>query len=50
MIFVRLLQPTSADRPVPVAYQTEQMASTSEGFWQFRLHRAEPHPLAKEEQ
>lgn len=48
MIFVRLLQTTSADRSVAVPYQAEQLASTSEGMWQFRIHRAEPRPVATE--
>jgi hypothetical protein len=50
MIFVRLLQATSADRSVAVPYQAEQLASTLEGIWQFRIHRAEPHAVAKEAQ
>jgi hypothetical protein len=45
---VRLLQPTSADRSVPVPYQAEQVATTPEGFWQYRLTRAEPRSVAKE--
>jgi hypothetical protein len=49
MIFVRLLQPTFADRSVPVPYQAEQLATTSEGIWQFRIRRAEPRPVANEE-
>jgi hypothetical protein len=48
MIFVRLLQPNSAERSVPVAYQAEQAAITAEGVWQFRLRRAEPRAVAKE--
>jgi hypothetical protein len=48
MIFVRLLQTTSADRSAAVPYQAEQLASTSEGMWQFRIHRAEPRPVATE--
>src|SRR5580693_5671361 len=50
MIFVRLLQATSADRSVAVPYQAEQLASTLEGIWQFRIHRAEQHAVAKEAQ
>jgi hypothetical protein len=50
MIFVRLLQATSADRAVAVPYQAEQLASTLEGIWQFRIHRAEPRPVATEAQ
>jgi hypothetical protein len=48
MIFVRLLQTTSADRSVAVPYQAEQLASMSEGMWQFRIHRAEPRAVATE--
>lgn len=48
MIFVRLLQPASADRSVSVAYEAEQLASTPEGMWQFRIHRAEPRPVPEE--
>jgi hypothetical protein len=48
MIFVRLLQATSADRSAAVPYQAEQLASTSEGMWQFRIHRAEPRAVATE--
>jgi hypothetical protein len=50
MIFVRLLQATSADRSVAVPYQAEQLAATSEGVWQFRIHRAEPRAVATEAQ
>ena len=48
MIFVRLLQATSPERSVPVPYQAVHMATTPEGFWQFRLRRAEPRSMAKE--
>ena len=48
MIFVRLLQSTSADRSAAVPYQAEQLAATSEGVWQFRIHRAEPRAVATE--
>jgi hypothetical protein len=50
MIFVRLLQATSADRAVAVPYEAEQLANTSEGVWQFRIHRAEPRPVPTEAQ
>jgi hypothetical protein len=50
MIFVRLLQATSADRAVAVPYQAEQLASMLEGMWQFRIHRAEPRAVATEAQ
>jgi hypothetical protein len=48
MIFVRLLQATSPERSVPVPYQAVHMATTPEGFWQFRLRRAEPRSMPKE--
>jgi hypothetical protein len=48
MIFVRLLQPMSADLSVPVPYQAEHVATTPEGLRQFRLNRAEPRSVAKE--
>jgi hypothetical protein len=48
MIFVRLLQATSADRCGAVPYEAEQLASMSEGMWQFRIQRAEPRPVAIE--
>jgi len=38
VIFLRLLQPISTDRPRPVAYQAEMVARTEEGQRQFRLH------------
>jgi hypothetical protein len=48
MIFVRLLQSTSADRSVAVPYEAEQLATTTEGIWRFRIHRAEPRAVATE--
>ena len=38
VIFLRLLQPISADRSRPVPYQAEMVARTEEGQRQFRLH------------
>jgi hypothetical protein len=37
VVFLRLLQPISADRGHPVAYQAEFVSTTSEGHQQFRL-------------
>lgn len=38
VIFLRLLQPISADRSRPVPYQAEMVARTEEGQRQFRLY------------
>jgi hypothetical protein len=38
VIFLRLLQSLSADRPQPVPYEAEFVAITPEGQRQFRLH------------
>jgi len=43
MIFLRLLQPTTADRPLPVAYQAQPMGVTPEGQQMFRLHQIQPN-------
>ena len=48
MIFVRLLQATSPERSVPVPYQAVHVATTPDGYRQFRLRRAEPQAMAKE--
>ena len=48
MIFVRLLQPITAERSVPVAYQAEAVATTSEGKHQFRIQRCEPRGAERE--
>jgi len=37
VVFLRLLQPMSADRANPVAYETELVSSTERGPRQFRL-------------
>lgn len=37
VIFLRLLQPISGERPHPVAYHAEMIARTEEGLRQFRL-------------
>ena len=49
MIFVRLLQPTDAERAFPVAYQAEALSSDSERRQQFRLTRAVPRNVPAEE-
>jgi hypothetical protein len=48
MIFVRLLQTTIPARSISVAYRAEQVATTPEGYCQFRLQRAEPLSTPKE--
>ncbi len=42
MIFLRLLQPTSPERSLPVAYQAHHIRVTPEGQQQFRLHQIQP--------
>jgi len=37
MIFVRLLQPMSSNRSLPVAYRAQPLGATLEGRQQFRL-------------
>ena len=37
VVFLRLLQPISNDRPRPVAYEAELVAGDEEGLRQFRL-------------
>jgi hypothetical protein len=37
VVFLRLLQPMSADRSSPVAYEAELVSSTGRGQQQFRL-------------
>jgi hypothetical protein len=48
MIFVRLLQPTAADRSCPVAYQAEYLAAITGDLHQFRLSQAAPRNAANE--
>ena len=43
MIFVRLLQPTSPDRALPVAYHAQHLGFTAEGQQQFRLKQIQPN-------
>jgi hypothetical protein len=47
MIFLRLLQPMSADRSLPVAYHAQPTGVTPEGQQQFRLNQIQPHCLSK---
>lgn len=42
MIFLRLLQPMSPDRSLPVAYHAQPMGITPEGQQQFRLNLIQP--------
>jgi hypothetical protein len=42
MIFLRLLQPLSADRSLPVAYHAQHIGVTTEGQHQFRLNQIQP--------
>ena len=42
VVFLRLLQPISTDRSLPVAYEAEFVSTTPSGQHQFRLHPACP--------
>jgi hypothetical protein len=42
MIFLRLLQPTTPDRSLPVAYHAHPIGVTPEGQQQFRLNQVQP--------
>lgn len=42
MIFLRLLQPMSPDRSLPVAYHAQPIGVTREGQQQFRLNQIDP--------
>ena len=42
VVFLRLLQPTSADRGHPVAYEAELLSSQPKGCQQFRLRPIAP--------
>lgn len=42
MIFLRLLQPISPDRSLPVAYHAQPIGTTPEGQQQFRLNPIQP--------
>jgi len=43
MIFLRLLQPLSPDRSLPVAYHAQPAGVTPEGQQQFRLDQIQPN-------
>lgn len=49
MIFVRLLQPLDGERAFPVAYETEPISRGADEPQQFRLRRAVPRSLPREE-
>jgi hypothetical protein len=42
LVFLRLLQPTSPDRSLPVAYHAESVGTTVDGQQQFRLSQVQP--------
>jgi hypothetical protein len=42
IVFLRLLQPTSPDRSLPVAYHAESVGMTADGQQQFRLSQLQP--------
>jgi hypothetical protein len=48
MIFVRLLEPTSADRSLPVAYRAQHIGVTAAGQQQFRLNQLQPNGSSKD--
>jgi len=48
MIFLRLLQPTSPDRSLPVAYHAQHMNATPEGGQRFRLNQIQPNRGSKD--
>jgi hypothetical protein len=45
VVFLRLIQPLSADQSQSVPYETEFMSITPEGQHQFRLHPVSPRPV-----
>lgn len=45
MIFLRLLQPLSPDRALPVAYHAQLSGVTPEGQNQFRLSQIQPYAI-----
>jgi hypothetical protein len=48
MIFLRLLQPTSPDRSLPVPYRAQPVGFTPEGQQQFRLEQVQPNGGSKD--
>ncbi len=49
MIFVRLLQSTSPERSLPVAYRAEHIGITPEGQQQYQLNQIQPNCGLKNE-
>ena len=49
VVFLRLLQPMSTDRPNPVAYEAELVSSTERGHQQFRLRPISSRPSRRME-
>src|SRR5579871_580967 len=45
VVFLRLMQPLSADRSQSVPYETEFLSITPEGQYQFRLHPVSPRAV-----
>ena len=45
VVFLRLIQPLSADRSQSVPYETEFLSVTPEGHNQFRLHPVSPQTV-----
>ena len=45
VVFLRLIQPLSADRSQSVPYETEFLTITPEGHNQFRLHPVNPRTV-----
>src|SRR5580704_5996506 len=45
VVFLRLIQPLSADRSQSVPYETEFLSVTPEGYNQFRLHPVIPRTI-----
>jgi hypothetical protein len=45
VVFLRLIQPLSADRSQPVPYETEFLSVTPDGQNQFRLHPVSPRAM-----
>ena len=43
MIFLRLLQPSSPERPLSVAYRVQHIGVTPEGQQRFRLKQVQPN-------
>jgi hypothetical protein len=49
MIFLRLLQPMSPERSLPVAYHAQPIGVSPEGQQQFRLSQIQPNGVSKED-